>query len=229
MRAKHQQSLTPSMPRARGTSTAAGMCKAGTVSPQEVGSSQRVLKHCQVVLVDVAEQDLCPPVDGPEQGSQPRGAALALPELPVQAQGVQQQALQSARAQPGHRRRWEAAVESRRDREGRAYPGKAEQRGREQQGTRAKILQEEMHPEEGRTRSLLLKTLPMVSTWDSSIRHRSRRIPNREASSMTKCLMGNGARNAEIPDYSLFLCSCQLKRGNRLWSLPSATQSRIKS
>lgn len=86
----------------------------------------------------MAEQDLRPPVDGLEQGSQSLGAPLALPELPVQAQGLQQQALQSARPQPGHRRRWEAAGRSR-DREGRAYPGKAEQ-----QGTGATMLQEEM-------------------------------------------------------------------------------------
>lgn len=107
-----------------------------------------------------------------------------------------------------------------RDREGRGYPGKAEQRGREQL---------HIYPEKPRMRSLLLKTLPTVSMQDSSIRQTPKQIPNQEASSMPKCLMGNGARNAEIPDYSLFLCSCQLKRGNRLWSLPSATQCGIKS
>lgn len=32
--------------------------------------------------------------------------------------------------------------------------------------------------------------------------------------------MGNDARNAEIPDYSLFLCSCQLERGK--WALEIA-------
>lgn len=85
--------------------------KAGTVSQPEVGSARRVLKHRQVVLLDVAEQDLCPPVNGLEQGSQPLGTPLALPELPVQAQGLQQQALQSARPQRGHCCCWEAAVE----------------------------------------------------------------------------------------------------------------------
>lgn len=72
---------------------------------------RRVLKHRQVVLLDVAEQDLCPPVDGLEQGSEPLSTALALPELLVQAQGLQQQALPPARPQPGHRRCREAAGE----------------------------------------------------------------------------------------------------------------------
>lgn len=149
---------------------AAGTCKAGPVSQPEIGSARRVLKHRQVVLLDVAEQDLCPPVNGLEQGSQPLGTTLALPELPVQAQGPQQQALQSARPQRGHRRRREAAVGEQKRQGGKGYPGKAEQRRREQQGT--ELLQEEMdvYPEEHRMRNLLLKTLPMLSMQVSSIR-----------------------------------------------------------
>lgn len=105
------RSLTASMPRARGPSVAAGMCQAGALSQPAVGSARRVLEQRQVVLPDVAEQDACPPVNGADQGSQPLGAALALPELPVQAQRLQQKALQSARPQRGHRRRRETAVE----------------------------------------------------------------------------------------------------------------------
>lgn len=88
---------------------AAGMCRAGARSQLEAGSARRVLEQRQVVLLDVAEQDPCPPVNGLEEGSQPLGAALALPQLLVQAQGLQQQALQPARPQRGHRRRRETA------------------------------------------------------------------------------------------------------------------------
>jgi len=65
---------------------------------------------------------VCPPVDGPKQGSQALGAALALPELPVQAQGLQQQALQPARPQRGHRCRREAAAEERKREGGKGLP-----------------------------------------------------------------------------------------------------------
>lgn len=65
------------------------------------------------------------------------------------------------------------------EREGRGYSGKAKQGGGEQQDTQGKatlVLQElmQVHPEEHGMRSLLLRTLPMVSVQDSSTRNGSK-------------------------------------------------------
>lgn len=141
------------------------MCTAGTVSPPEVASARRLLKHRQVVLLDVSEQDLRPPVDGPEQGSEPLGAALAVPELPVQAQGVQQQALQSARPQRAHRRRREAAGEEQKRHRGKGLSREGWAERKKAVGHSSKDVSRGKHvyPEERRTRSLLLKTLLMVT------------------------------------------------------------------
>lgn len=131
------------------------------------------------MLLDVPQQDACPPVDGPQQGSQPLSAALALPELPVKAQRFQHQALQPARPQCGHCCCWEAAAEEQKREGGKGITqGRLSKGGGQQQGTPAKatpVLGEEMHvhPDEDRMRSLLLKTLPMVSMQDSSIRNGS--------------------------------------------------------
>lgn len=77
------------------------------------GSAQGVPHHSQVVLLEVPQQDLSPPLQDLQQRPQPCSTSLALPQLLVPVQRLQQPVGQAARPQCGHSCLWEAEMMNR--------------------------------------------------------------------------------------------------------------------